>query len=180
MLTKYNVKASTYLDIGCGDGILTLRIAKAVGAREIYGVVNRESILKLPPQVKGVIFDLEKLGEQRLPFKDCYFDLITAVEVIEHLSYGDHLLMEVYRLLKSSGHLLITTPNLASWVNRLLLLFGIQPMFTEPSKYYWVGSHKPRRKASPSNYGHKNLYTLRALKQILSLYGFNIHFDSLS
>jgi hypothetical protein len=34
---------------------------------------------------------------------------------------------------KDGGHLLLTTPNLASWVNKLLLVFGYQPYNCEVS-----------------------------------------------
>jgi len=82
--------------------------------------------------------------------------------------------MEVQRILKSAGYFLVTTPNLASWLNRIMLLFGYQPAYTEPSKYYLVGMRKVAKKSYITDYCHKNLYTLRALKHLLELYGFEI------
>jgi len=67
-------------------------------------------------------------------------DLITALEVIEHLVNTDHVLREVYRVLKKGGHFLITTPNLAGWINRITILFGYQPYNTEVSTEILAGA----------------------------------------
>jgi hypothetical protein len=40
----------------------------------------------------------------------------------------------VRRVLREGGYLLITTPNLASWVNRLVMLLGYQPYNCEVSR----------------------------------------------
>lgn len=125
ILKNHRIYAERYLDVGCGNGTFTVAIADIVGAKEVYGVdVDEECLKKLPNSIEGLKFNLEALLKIKLPFTPKYFDFITAIEVIEHLSYGDHLLMEVWRILKPGGYLLVTTPNLASWLNRLLLLFG--------------------------------------------------------
>ncbi len=48
-------------------------------------------------------------------------------EVIEHLYNSDLVISEIYRILKRNGILILSTPNLASWINRLVLLLGYQP-----------------------------------------------------
>jgi len=173
IIKRHGIKAKRYLDLGCGDGTLTAMIAKIVEANEVYGVdIDDMFLQRLPNLIRGIKFDLELLNSTRLPFENNYFDLITTVEVIEHLSCGDYLIMEAFRILKKGGYLLLTTPNLASWINRLLLAFGYQPMFTEPSKYYWIGLPKGiKKKREVSAYGHKNLYTLKAMLDILKAYG---------
>jgi len=171
IVRKHGIKAERYLDLGCGDGAFTGAIARIVGASEVFGIdIDDESLQKLPAWISGLKFNLEMLDKMRLPFEDNYFDLVTAVETIEHLSHGDYLMMEVQRVLKAGGYFLLTTPNLASWINRLLLAFGYQPMFTEPSKFYWIGLPVRLRRKKESVYGHKNLYTLRALLEILKVY----------
>jgi len=39
----------------------------------------------------------------------------------------DHFAEEAHRSLKSGGHLILSTPNLASWYNRFRLLRGLAP-----------------------------------------------------
>ena len=57
-------------------------------------------------------------------YKDETFDLVLLLDVIEYLFDTDRLLFEVKRGLKPGGIAVISTPNLASWYNRLFLLFG--------------------------------------------------------
>jgi len=175
ILKDHRIHAEIYLDTGCGNGLFTGKIADIVGAREVYGVdVDEECIKNLSNSIKGLIFNLEELAQNKLPFQQKYFDLVTAIEIIEHLSYGDDFLQEIWRILKPGSYFLVTTPNLASWLNRLRLLFGYQPGYASPSKHYSFGIHKVSKKFPVTNYGHKNLYTLRVLKYMLVLYGFEI------
>jgi SAM-dependent methyltransferase len=61
----------------------------------------------------------------QLPFPDASFDLITAVDLIEHFpGSAQHALREMYRVLKPGGHLVTGCPNIANLQNRLKLLFG--------------------------------------------------------
>jgi len=45
-----------------------------------------------------------------IPFKNSSFDFVLCTEVMEHISEPEHLLKEVYRILKKNGKLLITVP----------------------------------------------------------------------
>ena len=68
---------------------------------------------------------------------------------------------------------LISTPNLASWANRIVMLLGYQPYNVEVSTEILAGV--PWRAygfATPS--GHIRAYTLRALKEVLLHHGFKI------
>ena len=58
-------------------------------------------------------FDFEK---DIFPFPDNHFDVVLFTEVIEHLKEDPmHAMSEINRVLKPQGHLLLTTPNIASW-----------------------------------------------------------------
>lgn len=73
-------------------------------------------------------FATADLNTDTLPFAGNTFDLVILGEVIEHLYDPDKIMSECNRILKSNGVLLITTPNLVSWYNRLLLVSGYYPM----------------------------------------------------
>lgn len=142
-------------------------------ANEVYEVdVNNNSLQILPRLVREFKFDLETSGRTRPPFEDNYFDFVTAIEIIEHLSHGDYLIMEAFRVLRTGGYLLLTTPNLASWINRLLLGFGYQPMFYGAFKVLLDWLTGGIRRKEGSIYGHKNLYTLKAMLDLLKVHGF--------
>ncbi len=73
-------------------------------------------------------FNTEDLNTEKISINSDSGDLIFMCEVIEHLYNPDLVLQECHRILKKDGKLLITTPNLTSWFNRILLLFGYFPL----------------------------------------------------
>jgi len=94
-----------------------------------------------------------------LPFEPEFFDLIFAGEIIEHLIDTDYFLAEVNRVLKKKGVLVLTTPNLASFENRLRLLRGKQPIWLD---------HKQGLS------GHVRAYTYKTLRRHLEEHGFAV------
>jgi hypothetical protein len=64
----------------------------------------------------------------------------------------------------------VTTPNLAWWVNRIALVLGYQPYWTEVSTMFNVG--KFHRRINEPLSGHLRLYTLRGLRDLLKMHGF--------
>lgn len=108
---------------------------------------------------------------KRLRRRKEYVDI--AIEVIEHLLNPDYMLREVHRVLKDDGIFLISTPNLASWVNRLILLLGYQPYNAEVSTEILAGvPWKAYSFTKPS--GHIRPFTLRGLRELLEYHGFHI------
>lgn len=119
--------------------------------------------------IRSSIIDINKDG---LPYPDSFFNLIAVIEVVEHLYNADNLFQETFRVLKPRGFMLIATPNLASWVNRLLLLFGYLPMHYEVSSKIPV-EKRPFQKTF-GVYGHLRLFTEKTLCTCLRHYGFII------
>lgn len=159
------------LDLGCEPGAITKKVKEATKAENTFGVDIDGAALKLANG--GIITVKTDLNSGKLPFIDNCFDLVMMSEAIEHLYNTDYVLMESFRVLKSSGYLLLTTPNLAWWVNRFTLLLGYQPFFTNVSLKFDVGKlHRPLE--TGCNGEHIRVFTYRALHQLLLLYGFEI------
>lgn len=172
ILRELKIKAHTYLDLGCGDGQITEIVVRIVRAKEVYGIDIDNGALKSAKLRKVKTFNLD-LSKDKIPQNDNSVDLVTAFELIEHLINPDNMLKEVFRILKQGGYLLLSTPNLASWVNRIVMLLGYQPYNVEVSTEILAGV--PIRAYSftkPS--GHIRPYTLRALKELLSNHEFKI------
>ncbi len=74
----------------------------------------------------GKLVDLEK----KLPFKSESVDIVFANQVIEHLYNIDNFLLEIRRILKKNGYLVIGTENLAAWDNIFSLFLGFQPFIS--------------------------------------------------
>lgn len=169
LLSKYNT--DKFLDIGCGDIWLSKNILDKTRIEEYHGI-EISDLGVLEAQKLGIRAIKLDINNELLPYKDKYFDFVFAGELIEHLFDPDHLFSEVYRVLKEGGFFLITTPNLASWHNRVALLFGYQPHYSEVSTKYSVGKLFTSDKNDVS--GHLRLFTLRAAKELLTLYNFKI------
>jgi len=97
----------TSLDIGCATGNLVQRLLE-LGV-DAYGVdISAYAISRSP--VKDRLKQVDIVSE-RLPFESNYFDLITMLEVIEHISNEENILKEMRRVLKEDGIIYITTPT---------------------------------------------------------------------
>jgi len=160
-------KGERLLDIGCGVGSFTLQLREFAG--ELYGVEISKEAMKFA-QERGIKVSQLDIDEDNLPFRNDFFDIIFCGQLIEHLFDPDHLLDEIYRTLKPKGIAIITTPNLASYLNRLALLLGFQPYLTGTGLRYNTGKLLGQKAPCP----HLMVLTLKSLKELLQLHNFNV------
>lgn len=174
LFDRHLAERGRLLDVGCGVGTVAEYLKTTLGIREVYGVDIGQACVDAA-LTRGVSAHQCDLDSESLPFEDAHFDAVFAGELIEHLVKPDHLLQEARRTLTSDGILVITTPNLASWLNRLVLLCGWQPFETGTSIYHEVGRPRLLRLGEGGGMaGHLRLYTLRALKELVQAHGFEI------
>jgi methionine biosynthesis protein MetW len=160
------------LDIGCGDGSFTLLLKDALKAKETVGIeIAPEAVDALAK--KGLKAYQVDIDEQPFPLGSGSFDVVYCGEIIEHLFNPDHLLEEVYRVLKPGGSCILTTPNLAGWPNRLALLLGYQPFATSVSPEH-EGAGKLIMKGNEGQWGHIRVFTNRALLELLKIHQFKV------
>jgi 2-polyprenyl-3-methyl-5-hydroxy-6-metoxy-1,4-benzoquinol methylase len=159
---------ASLLDIGCFEGIKTEIIKNHLNAQETVGVdFLKEKLHEAESRgIRTVWADLNTGKPLDLPNEA--FDVIICSEVIEHVYSPDDLLDEISRLLKPDGYVILTTPNLASWKNRIALLLGWQPFLSEVSTRDRYGNPFVAH-GRPS--GHIRLFTLRALLEMTRAHG---------
>ena len=170
-LKKENVK---FLDLGCGNLSVGKYLKNKLSNVDYLGIDFSDSSAILSQKLN--LNFLKHTFDSPLPIDSNSFDIIYFSHVIEHLFYPDIMLEEIYRILKDDGYLIIGTPNLASWFNRILLLLGIQPISTELSfKYSQCGRGflKKFRKIDSIS-GHIRIMTLNGLMDLLDYHGFKM------
>jgi 2-polyprenyl-3-methyl-5-hydroxy-6-metoxy-1,4-benzoquinol methylase len=115
----------TAADVGCLGGMATERYF-GTGIKTLHAFdISEGSLSKV--RAKGFEGYYWNADGGRCPMPDKTYDLLIAGEIIEHLVDTDHFAAEAHRILKPGGHLILSTPNLASWYNRIRLLRGLVP-----------------------------------------------------
>ncbi len=99
------------------------------------------------------------------------FDMAFLFDVIEHIPETDKVIRNVSHILKTSGLLILTTPNLSSLVSRLSLLFGFLPPSMEVS-YEKSNFGRPNLGGYPV--GHLRVFTFKAITEFIKFYGYQI------
>ncbi len=101
------------LDIGCDSHFL-------------HNEIKNDETIGLDIKIKHIRGNVIKGDAQLAPIKSKSFDCIVAGELIEHLEQPEIFLKECYRILKTKGKLIITTPNKKSWWNRITKSYFIK------------------------------------------------------
>jgi len=142
-----NVKNKKFLDIGCATGLL-LNYMKRKGW-------DTKGVELCTPSAEYAIkqFDLDVfIGTlEEAAFPDQYFDVVHFSHLIEHVPDPKSLLMEVKRILKRDGRIILTTPNADSF------------------QAWWAG--EKWRSAIPD---HIYLFTKRTMRTLLTQTRFRI------
>ena len=131
------------MDVGCGKGDRTIRIANYfnVHVKHIYGLdYNGDFIIACKRMFNARKIDLEI---DDIPYEDNKFDLVICNQVLEHLKNYRKVMDDLIRVTRKGGYIVIGIPNLAHLINRIYLLFGIQPMCIPLNGFHVMGfTHK--------------------------------------
>lgn len=107
------------LDVGCGAGLLTEPLSR-LGA-EVTGIDASADVIAVArahAQAGGLPIDY-RVGD--VTGLDGEFDLITAMEVIEHVADPAAFVSALGRRLSPDGMIVMSTPNATAW-SRLLMI----------------------------------------------------------
>ena len=117
------------LDVGCAYGFVVDLLSKL--GYEALGIdISSYAVRKGSGKIEG---GLMRSDAGHLPFRDESFDLVTCFAVFEHLFKPEKTLTEIYRVLKPSGVLVATTPNVNAAATVIIHVLAREPSSTHPS-----------------------------------------------
>ena len=109
----------------------------------------------------NIHFKSGNLEKDDLPYEDDFFDIVLFAEVFEHIHCDPiKLLKRLLKTIKPGGILILGTPNLASFANRVKLLFNYA-ILDYPT---W----------NDTVHGHDRIFIKNELISYLMMSGFNI------
>ena len=171
----------TIVDFGPFPGSLLrlLRGIEPTKAARLFGAGLMASpefvqFMRQDADVEILTVNLDPAGQQftskgypeKVPLPDSFAQLVFALEIVEHLTSPFLLMTEAYRLLKSGGHLVITTPNVTRIGNVFKLLIGRSPN----DRLAPPGYNDPSDEWRP----HAREYAMHELAEMLRHVGFEI------
>lgn len=151
------------LDVGCGDGFIMKKIKKA--GNTVEGIEISSPAIKKARSRGFVVHDISLTSNwsKKISKK---FDVVFAGEIIEHIFDTDKFLINISRVLKPKGKLVITTPNIASLGRRIMLFVGENPLLETT--------------ATPNDAGHIRYFTQKTLSNLLSKNHFKVQSNTSS
>jgi 2-polyprenyl-6-hydroxyphenyl methylase/3-demethylubiquinone-9 3-methyltransferase len=112
------------LDIGCGAGFLTNTLAEQ--SHRVTGIDLSAGSLAVAKKrdVTQTVRYLE-LDASALPFPDQSFDVVCAMDFLEHIDRPEQIIKEAARLLKPNGLFFFHTFN-RHWLSWLIVIKGVE------------------------------------------------------
>jgi SAM-dependent methyltransferase len=152
LIRRYLRPDAAVLDAGAGRGVMYPFDYKQIAAR-MAGADTDPAVLENHNLTDAVVADLA-----HLPYADGEFDLVFSKYVFEHLERPETVMLELRRVLKPGGHLLIHTPNRWHYV---ALLATLTPTWF----HVWFNERRGRVEADtfPTRYRANDRTTLRRL-----------------
>jgi 2-polyprenyl-3-methyl-5-hydroxy-6-metoxy-1,4-benzoquinol methylase len=139
------------LDVGCGEGVLVQRWARARPDARVVGIdLEEESIQAGWAEHSAPNLEYRVMEAADLPFAADEFELASAIEVLEHVPDPEHTVAEMARC--ASRHLLVSVPREPLW-----------RMLNMARGAYW-----PALGNTP---GHLNHWSQRSFVGLLSRHG---------
>ena len=140
---KINLENKNVLDVGCGGGLLCeAMFDQGAIVTGIDAAGPGIEVAKIHSQKNNKNIDyFEKTAEELITEKKNYYDVVTCLEVLEHVPDPGHLVKNCVDLLKPDGFLFLSTinKNPRSWITAIVgaeYIFNILPKGThEFSKF---------------------------------------------
>jgi 2-polyprenyl-3-methyl-5-hydroxy-6-metoxy-1,4-benzoquinol methylase len=116
IIEKYAPQKGKIIDIGTAGGSF-IHIAKQ-NSWEVYGIEPNKWLCNWSK--KHYNLDIKQGTLFNANYPDNYFDVITLWDVLEHTPNPKKVLIEINRILKKGGLLVVNYPDIGSWIAKLM------------------------------------------------------------
>ncbi|NBX52650.1 MAG: bifunctional 2-polyprenyl-6-hydroxyphenol methylase/3-demethylubiquinol 3-O-methyltransferase UbiG [Proteobacteria bacterium] len=134
------------LDIGCGGGLIAEPLCR-MGA-DVYAIDASEKnieVAKIHAQKTSLNIDYQCTSAEELVQKNQQFDVVLALEIIEHVADVEKFVESCAKLVKPNGLLMIATLNRTA-KSLLMAKFGVEYIL----RWLPIGTHDWRKFLKPS------------------------------
>jgi 2-polyprenyl-6-hydroxyphenyl methylase/3-demethylubiquinone-9 3-methyltransferase len=112
------------LDVGCGAGFLSNHLARA--GLEVHGLdASRESLAVAERHDETRSVRYQSGDALSLPYADASFDVVCAMDFLEHVEAPDRVVAEAARVLRPNGLFFFHTFN-RNWLSWLVVIKGLE------------------------------------------------------
>lgn len=171
-----NIENKKILDLGTGIGIMPI-VLRSMGMN-VSGLDyfifasdgdNRFTIKNLSElesiwSENDVVVHKYRINDNKFIETEGKFDVLICEATIEHLKDPKKFLKWCHNLLNEGGYLLVTTPNIATFVKRIRFTFGRTPMW--PIEDFFTYGEEFT--------GHWREYTMNELDYMMRASGFDV------
>ncbi len=160
LLPPGHLAGQNWLDAGCGTGTLARFLAEAKGCHTLGVDASAEMIANCVPARDTEFRQIRDICETGLP--NGTFDGVLCSSVLEYVSDPRAALVELRRLLKPQGLLLVSVPNahpIARWPTLAI---------------YWLTKHLGRRRWFQFLDYSKHSYSELRFRRLLNTCGFRV------
>jgi SAM-dependent methyltransferase len=106
---RHFADARSFLEVGCGGGVVLAAIAEALpDIRLVGGELYEEGLAVARRRLPDV--ELKALDARNLPYED-EFDVVGAFDVIEHIDEDEQVLAQMVRAARPGGGVLVLVPQ---------------------------------------------------------------------
>ena len=125
ILKSVNFSKKRVFDLGCSNGTVSYFLKKS-GGKWIHADMDFENLITSKELFLHNIF---QISEDSIPIKNESFDVVVALDILEHIEDDKKTMQEIYRILKPSGTVIISTPIDGHFfiLNHLKTMFGLIP-----------------------------------------------------
>lgn len=127
---RFPLQGKSALDVGCGAGLLVEPLSR-MGAKAIGVDAAPENIAAARAHAEGQGLDIRYHAGELASLPAEQFDLVTSMEVIEHVTDPAAFVRELAARLKADGLMILSTPNRTA-LSKLLLVEAAERMGAVP------------------------------------------------